>query len=126
MNQTMKQTKPMNQTITSSEPNSPIIRTPETYSAPNSPLNSTAPAELSSNAVTRAQAALIPPPAKPNSSADAVDLEIFSTIESELVQDEIKLRRQHLNYRNFIIDGRIVSAIVGLFIVGLLKKFLFD
>ena len=27
---------------------------------------------------------------------------------------------------NFIIDGRIVSAIVGLFIVGLLKKFLFD
>ena len=29
-------------------------------------------------------------------------------------------------YRYFIIDGRIVSAIVGLFIVGLLKKFLFD
>ena len=56
---------------------------------------------------------------------------VLTTTETEvnMQQYEHATTTQSMNMQqrpNLIIDGRIVSAIVGLFIVGLLKKFLFD
>ena len=68
--------------------------------------NNTAP-ELGQdiNAITRAQAAnapINPPPEKPNSPTDSVDLDIYSTIGSDLVQDDAAYKKDSENLEKTI------------------------
>ena len=50
---------------------------------------------------------------------------VLTTTETEVNMQQYE-HATTTQYRYFIIDGRIVSAIVGLFIVGLLKKLPLD
>ena len=62
----------------------------------------TAPADLASNAVARAQAALQPLTTRPNSPTESVNLKLYSTLGSELVQDDKTYKKDAENLEKTI------------------------